>query len=185
MLKDIPQYECLLEAARHYPTLEPSAHEACLHLLRTADLVTEDSQRFFNKHHISQSRFTVLMLLHRPWVKVRTPASLADDAGVTRATMTGLIDTLEKDGMVTRRPDPQDRRITQIELTELGRATLDAIIPECFTKIARMLAPLDADERRQFVALLQKIEAGLTSGEPNGNAEAPGGDWKSPGCERA
>ncbi len=170
MLKDLPQYECILEAAKHYPTLEPTANEAFLHLLRTADLVNEDSQHFFSKHGMSQGRFTVMMLLHRPWIKVKTPAALADWAGVTRATMTGLLDTLEKDGLAIRRPDPNDRRITQVELTGAGIQRLEEICPDCFRSIARIMAPLDDGERKQFVGLLQKIQAGLTSGEPRPEA---------------
>ncbi len=42
-------------------------------------------------------------------------------AGVTRATMTGLIDTLERDGLVMREPDPVDRRMMFVQLTR-GRA---------------------------------------------------------------
>lgn len=166
MLKDLPQYECILEAAKHYPTLEPTANEAFLHLLRTADLVGEDSQHFFHRHNISQGRFTVLMLLHRPWVKVKTPASLADHANVTRATMTGLIDTLEKDGLVIRCPDQHDRRITHVELTEKGRQRLEAIIPDCFQSMARVMSPLSDSERKELVRLLQKIQAGLTPATP-------------------
>ncbi|MEI8234431.1 MAG: MarR family transcriptional regulator [Verrucomicrobiota bacterium] len=161
MLKDIPQYECFLEAAKHYPTLEPSANEAFLHLLRTADLVAADNQVFLHRHHISQGRFTVMMLLHRPWLRIQTPASLAEQAGVTRATMTGLLDTLEKDGLISREPDSQDRRTTHIQLTERGRARMETMVPECFQAISRVVSPLTKSERKEFVRLLQKIQEGL------------------------
>jgi len=174
MLKDIPQYDCLLEAAKHYPTLEPSANEAFLHLLRTADLISEDSQLFFNRYNISQGRFTVLMLLHSPLAKSRgltegsqTPASLAEHAGVTRATMTGLLDTLEKDGLIAREPGIQDRRITHIRLTEQGEARIEAMIPDCFQCISRNIAPLTRDERKELVRLLQKLQEGLTRTHPS------------------
>lgn len=174
MLKDIPQYECILEAAKHYPTLEPTAHEAFLHLLRTADLLNDNNQRFFARHNISQGRFTVMMLLHRPWVRVKTLASLAEDAGVTRATMTGLIDTLEKDGLVTRHPDLHDRRITHVELTDQGRAHLEAIFPECFGTMAHLMSPLSDPERKELVRLLQKIQGSLarqTEADPTGSPQ--------------
>jgi len=178
MLKDIPQYDCLLEAAKHYPSLEPSANEAFLHLLRTADLITEDSLVFFNRHNISQGRFTVLMLLHGPLVKSRglaegsqTPASLAEQAGVTRATMTGLLDTLEKDNLIAREPGIQDRRITHIRLTEQGEARIEAMIPDCFQCISRNVSPLDKNERKELVRLLQKLQEGLTRTRPSTSPE--------------
>ena len=158
MLKDLPPYESVLEAAKHYPTLDPSANEAFLNLLRTADMMTLGSRGFLSRHQISHGRFTVMMLLHRPWVKSHTPASLADKAGVTRATMTGLIDTLERDGLVSRSPEPQDRRITHIELTDKGRERLKTMIPECFSMMAGAMAPLNERERKELVRLLQKIQ---------------------------
>jgi len=162
MLKDLPRYECLLKAAERYPTFDPSAHEAFLHLLRTADMVFEEVHHHLSAHDISQGRFTVMTLLHRPWVESCTPASLAEEAGVTRATMTGLIDTLEKDGMVVREADVHDRRTVHVKLTKLGCAKLEAMRPgyhECVTHIA---APLNASERKELVRLLQKLQEGLT-----------------------
>src|SRR5262245_17418755 len=116
LLKDLPRYECLLEGAKEFPELDPSACEAFLHLLRTSDEVFAVAERNLARHNISQGRFGVLMLLWSPAHRrngvgrsadsgecrggPRTPAELAEAAGVTRATMTGLIDTLERDGLV-------------------------------------------------------------------------------------
>lgn len=93
MLKDLPRYECLLEAAREFPDLDPSAAEAYLHLLRTADDVFALSESRLTAHGISHGRFGVLMLLWRcsaprtgdvPITQgecgPRTPAELADAA---------------------------------------------------------------------------------------------------------
>src|SRR3954469_9272389 len=97
MLQDLARYECLLQAARRYPSLDPSATDAFLNLLRTGDAVFAAEAKFLAERGISQGRFPVLMLLNRGCDAISTPAGLADAAGVTRATMTGLLDTLEKD----------------------------------------------------------------------------------------
>ena len=65
MLKDLPRYECLLEAAKEFPDLDPSAAEAFLHLLRTSDEAFGATERTLAGHNISQGRFGVLMLLWR------------------------------------------------------------------------------------------------------------------------
>src|SRR5437588_10345450 len=98
LLKDLPKYECLLEKAAKYPDLDPSACEAHLHLLRVSGDVFEFFDEFLNQRGISQGRFTVLMLLTRRVDHPINPADIAERAGVTRATMTGLIDVLERDG---------------------------------------------------------------------------------------
>lgn len=163
MLKDLPRYECLLEAAEKHPSLDPTACEAFFHLLRTGDDVFSTEARFLAQHNVSQGRFTVLMLLHHCCTRVSTPAELAEEAGVTRATMTGLIDTLEKDGLVERGADLADRRTVRVQMTAAGEAFLTSILPEYFRCVSAMMQALNAAERKQLVKLLQKIQQGLAT----------------------
>ena len=84
MLKDLPRYECLLEAARTFPDLDPSACEAYLNLLRAGDEAYRQSENFLSEHNMSPGRFTVLMLLYDKLSgtpRAQTPAELADKAG--------------------------------------------------------------------------------------------------------
>jgi DNA-binding MarR family transcriptional regulator len=171
MLKDVPRYECLLKAAERYPTLNPSACEAFLHLLRTGDAVFAAESAYLAGHDISQGRFTVLMLLNRCPGQQSTPAELATEAGVSRATMTGLVDTLEKDGLVTRRDDSSDRRAVLVQLTPAGRRLLDQMLPGYFASVTKMMHPLNQAERKQLVALLQKIQRGLLASQPAAESE--------------
>lgn len=175
MLKDVPRYECLMKAAEKYPTLNPSASEAFLHLLRTGDAVFAAEGAFLGKHDISHGRFMVLMLLNRRAEEPSTPAELADEAGVTRATMTGLVDTLQKDGLVTRKNNSQDRRTVLVQLTAAGRKLLAHILPGYFASVTRMMQPLNKTERTQFVTLLQKIQRGLLASDLAQQPEATRG----------
>ena len=156
MLREIPRYECLLEASQEFPDLDVSATEACLHLLRTADAVFRVMSRHLQEHGISQGRFTVLSIL---WdtEESSTPTELAEKANVTRASMTGLVDTLEKEGFVTRTPCPNDRRMMRVALTEKGRSMLEVVLPEHFRRMAKLLQPLTATERKTLVTLLTKV----------------------------
>lgn len=167
MLKDLPRYECLLKAAERYPSLDPTAAEAFLHLLRTGDEVFDEESHFLARHHISQGRFTVLMLLNRCMNEPCTPAALADESRVTRATMTGLIDTLEKDGLVIREADAGDRRTILVRLTKQGEAFLKGMLPDYFQCVSAIIQPLSENERKQLVRLLQKIQRGLERPQPS------------------
>lgn len=169
LLKDLPRYECLLEGAKTFPELDPSACEAFLHLLRTGDEVFSVSERYLTDNNISHGRFSVLMLLWNSSRRgeaaragdcpkaPRTPAELAEAAGVTRATMTGLIDTLERDGFVRREPDPDDRRMVSVLLTPKAEAYLQQMLPGHFQTMARLMAPLTEGERKTLVRLLTKV----------------------------
>lgn len=172
LLRDLPRYECLLEAAKEFPDLDPSAAEAYLHLLHTGDEAFGVSDRSLASRNISHGRFGVLMLLWRSGQPrtarlmgadecvsgPRTPAELADAAGVTRATMTGLIDTLERDGFVKRAPDPDDRRMMSVRLTPAGEKFLIEFLPGHFKAIAALMNPLSEAERKTLVRLLGKIQ---------------------------
>ena len=162
LLKDLPRYECLLEAAQRYPALDPSASEVFLHLLRAGDEVSLHTEQNFAEHGISQGRFGVMMHLLFPAEcggepAGLTPAELAGRTGVTRATITGLVDTLERDGYVNRTVDAHDRRMQRVGLTPKARDFMARLLPEHFQRMADLMAPLTADERKTLVALLTKV----------------------------
>jgi DNA-binding MarR family transcriptional regulator len=162
MLKDLPRYECLLETARLHPELDPSACEAYLNLLRAGDEAYRRSETFMNEHGMTSGRFTIMMLLYDKLEGTaipRTPAELADMAGVARATITGLIDTLERDSLVTREHVSGDRRMMQIRMTEKGLGVLRDIIPGHFRQMAAQMASLSEHERKTLVRLLTKLAA--------------------------
>jgi DNA-binding MarR family transcriptional regulator len=166
MLKEIPRYECLLEGARRYPELDPSAMEAFLHLLRTSSDVYEAFGRMLAGHAVSKGRFVVLVLLNRDPATPVSPADLADGANVTRATMTGLIDTLERDGLVHRENAPDDRRMMRVRITAKGRKFVEGILPEFFRGIAAVMGRLTIADRKCLVGLMAKIQQNIPA-EPD------------------
>ena len=163
MLKDLPRYECLLEAAQRHPGLDPTAAEAYLNLLRAGDEAYRRSEEYLAGHEMTPGRFTLLMLLYDKMAGVcrpATPADLADRAGVARATITGLVDTLERDGLVTRHHESGDRRMMSIHLTAKGLDALEGILPGYFRQMAQQMAPLSEAERKTLVRLLTKLAVG-------------------------
>jgi len=160
LIKNLPRYDCLIEAAKMFPDLNPSACEAFFHLMQAGDEAFRVVDSHLAEHHLSQGRFMVLMLLlnkAQNCAHPRTPAELADLSHVTRATMTGLVDTLERDGLVTRQPDMEDRRMLSVALTAKGSALLNQILPPHFKRMAALMQPLDEAERKTLVQLLTKI----------------------------
>jgi DNA-binding MarR family transcriptional regulator len=160
MLKDLPRYECLLEAMQRFPDLDPSACETYLNLLRAGDEAYRRSEAYLGSHGMTPGRFTVLMLLFDKLTGetiAKTPAELAEKAGVTRATITGLVDTLERDGLVTREHDAGDRRMLRVRLTPKGQQALEQVIPGHFKQMAEQMAALTENERRTLVRLLCKV----------------------------
>lgn len=103
-------------------------YEALLHLLATADTVWNASRRFFARWDLGPSQFNILNLLGGE------PEGLAQvELGrrliMHRSNVTGLVDRLEKRGLVIRRDDARDRRAYRVVLTAAGRRLLDEIYP--------------------------------------------------------
>jgi DNA-binding MarR family transcriptional regulator len=140
--------------------MDPTACEAYLNLLRAGDEAYRQSELFLNEHGMTPGRFTMLMLLFDKPLGAphpRTPAELADMAGVTRATITGLLDTLERDGLVRREHDSGDRRMMLVHLTPKGQEALLAILPGHFRQMGAQMTALSEAERKTLVRLLSKI----------------------------
>jgi DNA-binding MarR family transcriptional regulator len=158
-LRDLPKYEALLELARQYPALNITAVETCLMFLRTATDVYGVLDHHFADYDLSMGKFMVLMLLKCSEAGL-TPSECADRAGVTRGTITGLLDGLERDGLIRRQPHPEDRRCTIVQLTDGGWALLDRMLPRHFHVIADLLCQLDEAEQKTLFTLLTKLRAG-------------------------
>lgn len=87
-----------------------------------------------------------------------SPCEIGEELLVTRGTVTGLIDSLERRQLVRRLAHPDDRRMLLIELTDEGRGLMEQLMPEQCRMMAELLACLSDSERDAFVQALGKIE---------------------------
>jgi DNA-binding MarR family transcriptional regulator len=160
-LRDLPSIETLEKFADRYPQADVTAISSFLHLLRVATDLSIALDSCLSKHGLLQGRWWVLILLMREDNKTSTPSTLADKAGVSRATMTGLIDGLEQNGLVERVFDQDDRRSVFIRLTASGQAKLDTVMPDYYQRLRDCMQGLDETRRRQLNAILDTINAGI------------------------
>jgi DNA-binding MarR family transcriptional regulator len=150
----------LLPPLRRNP--DDDALRASLQLLRIADeLVRAFEIHAHGRFGLSRGRLGVLLWLERSEAAGLRPADLAERLRVSRATTTALVDGLERDGLVVRRPDPQDRRARRVALTRAGRARAREIAPVHAARLAAVTRALDDDERTLLLALLDKLRGGL------------------------
>jgi DNA-binding MarR family transcriptional regulator len=82
-----------------------------------------------------------------------------------QSTLSRALDQLAAEGLVRRAPDPADSRAVRVHITEAGRAAFDALWPHMAAAYARMFRGIPDDERRAFVATLQKIHANIRKHE--------------------
>ncbi|MEU3840136.1 MarR family transcriptional regulator [Streptomyces sp. NPDC028635] len=84
-------------------------------------------------------------------------ADLAERLEVVPRAVTTLVDALEGSGQVRRAPDPANRRVTRIELTDQGRATLRELHTARRSAAEEILAPLTQEQRAVFGDLLDTL----------------------------
>jgi len=162
-LKDLPTDRNLRDFAMRYPNMNPSALKTGAELMRTGSDLLAVFETILGKSGLSQGRFLTLIVMNRTPDEEINPSTLAQKLGVTRATMTGLLNGLEKEGLIERRAHTQDRRKVGVLLTAAGRRILDNILPDYYRHFAKLTVYLDEGERQTLISLLKKVNQGLLS----------------------
>jgi DNA-binding MarR family transcriptional regulator len=91
----------------------------------------------------------------------RIMSSLSGALGVTPRNVTALVDALEEEGLVMRKPHPTDRRATVIELTERGVETTGGMYDEHREAVGELFKGLSGDEQRELLRLLGALREAL------------------------
>ena len=117
--------------------LADQLHSAAIHLLRRA--AEEDRAA-----GLSRARLSALSVV--VFGGPLTLGELAAAEGVRSATMTGIVNGLEREGLVRRRPHGTDRRAVQVEATAAGRRLLDRARARRLELVASKLADVSDAE---------------------------------------
>jgi DNA-binding MarR family transcriptional regulator len=84
---------------------------------------------------------------------------------VTTATLTGILDTLERNGYIERKPHPSDRRRVNLHLTAEGRRVRDDIVPRLYEHQKEWTAALNKTERAKLTDNLARLSEHLRQTE--------------------
>lgn len=135
------------------------ALSAWIRLLKVHNLVIRQT-RSKMAEHCTLSQFDVIAHLTRQ-KEGATLAELSRHLLVTAGNITGLIDRMEDQGYVNRIPDPDDRRVTRVQLTESGDRLAAEVLPKHSQDITEAFWPLNEQEKLQLRGILDKLIAGL------------------------
>ena len=105
-------------------------------------------------------------------VRTRGPLTLGELAAceqVAPPTMTKVVEKLESRGFVTRRVDPDDRRVARVTVTTAGTRYLERTRARRTAWLAARLGELDAEQRAQLTSTIELLEAII--GEPDNRPE--------------
>lgn len=101
---------------------------------------------------MTYARMRLLGALHCNGPQIMS--SISEELGVTRRNVTALVDALEEERLVRRKPHPTDRRATVIEMTDRGEETMDRVYDEHRAAVAELFADLDEKDRSELMRML-------------------------------
>ncbi len=148
------------EWARSYPHLDIEPIGILGRIQRIATVSNHRLDRKLEAHRIGRSEFDVLGALARSDRPLRA-SEVVSTTMLSGASITKISEALSRRGLLARRKSERDGRVVLLELTEEGRALVDAELPNRLADDADVLSPLSADERAQLVDLLRRISADL------------------------
>jgi DNA-binding MarR family transcriptional regulator len=140
----------------------PDLDVAPLHILSRVSRLARHLDRArgsaFAKHALEGWEFDVLSALRRAGAPYElSPGQLVAQTLVTSGTMTNRVDRLAARGLVSRGPDPSDRRGVKVTLTTTGRTVVDGAMADLLERERILLSELPPAEQDHLADFLRKL----------------------------
>ena len=144
--------------AQERPDLDASPIGVIGRIFRLSSIFQREVQEVFSSFGLHRGEFDVLATLRRTGEPYRlNPSELSNALMVSSGGMTNRLDRLEKAGLIARRPDPNDRRGSQVGLTEEGLRLVNEVVTEHVNNEHRLLGALSETERDALADLLREL----------------------------
>ena len=145
-----------------FPGASPKATECYANIVRTGDrLIGMHDRQAWDDHRLSGTAKQALAVLDGAGEPLE-PGVIADRLIITSGSVTSLLDTLEKAGLVRRTRHPEDRRKLLVDITEAGAAIVDAILPSFHARERVIIDDaLTEREQEQLLVLLAKVQRSM------------------------
>jgi len=150
-LPSLERYAAARRLMARVPGTDPEAVDTCLWLWRFSEVMSASFEAFYAAHGLSSARGHVLLQLYEA-ERGLTPAQLADRAGMTPPSMTGLLRLLQRQGLIRRQRMSGDRRSHCILLTAAGRRRVESLLPTLASRLSQLAGALGPAEREAMVA---------------------------------
>jgi DNA-binding MarR family transcriptional regulator len=146
-------------------SIETMEHECLLNILYTATMLHKASYTYFRQYGITDVQFNVLIQLRYAKQQDISQVDLGRRLVVNKADMTGIIDRLEKAGLVGREDHPKDRRINVIKITRKGRDMVDKLEPGYFTGVKKLMSGMLKGDMKTIIKGMGKIRENVRQEE--------------------
>lgn len=167
-IQDIPSHE---EVQASVQSLNSDANSAALYsnllFMKVASEIENSLDGLLSKYNLSSGRFMLLFLLRNAPTGLR-PSELANQVGVTQATISGLINSLEKAELVIREGHQSDGRSFVIKLAAKGEQLIQEIFPQWYPRVENFWNVVSEEEKGSINNLLAKMIQNKSALTPRG-----------------
>ncbi len=137
-------------------------HESLLNIVYTGTMIARASFRYFQGHKLTDAQFNVLVQLKYASDRSLSQSALGRRLVVNKADMTGIIDRLEKTGLVARRSHPSDRRVNMITMTDKGEEAVGTLEPGYLDGVRAVMAGISKKDLRNLNRVLEIVRMNVT-----------------------
>jgi DNA-binding MarR family transcriptional regulator len=139
-----------------------SANECIVGIVRAGDAFVALANRALSGYQLSPAARQALAVLDGAGEPL-SPTEIARRLIVTTASVTSLLDTLERRGLVERRPDPADRRRLLVAITPPAQAMVRQYVPEVVALQGAVMSGIGEEDRQQLIAVLTRIREAIAA----------------------
>lgn len=145
--------------------MSASANECIVGIVRAGEAFVALANRALSGYQLSPAARQALAVLDGAGEPL-SPTEIARRLIVTTASVTSLLDTLERRGLVERRPDPADRRRLLVAITPPAQAMVRQYVPEVVALQGAVMSGIGEEDRQQLIAVLTRIREAIAAVSP-------------------
>jgi MarR family transcriptional regulator, 2-MHQ and catechol-resistance regulon repressor len=139
-----------------------SANECIVGIVRAGEAFVALANRALSGYQLSPAARQALAVLDGAGEPL-SPTEIARRLIVTTASVTSLLDTLERRGLVERRPDPADRRRLLVAITPPAQDLVRQYVPEIVALQGAVMHGISEEDRQQLIAVLTRIREAIAA----------------------
>ncbi len=139
-------------------------NDTMLKVVRISEALVKAGDRFFSKYGVTTAQYDVLVILKYSEKRL-TQSDLGGHRVVSRSNITGIIDRLEKLGLVKREGSTDDRRVKYTAITQKGKDLIKRVEEKYFDNLKQLVWFLDEKDKGDLTEIISRIEKGLRRAE--------------------
>ena len=145
--------------------MSASANECIVGIVRAGEAFVALANRTLSGYQLSPAARQALAVLDGAGEPL-SPTEIARRLIVTTASVTSLLDTLERRGLIERQPDPADRRRLLVAITPPAQAMVRQYVPEVVALQGAVMSGIGEEDRQQLIAVLTRIREAIAAASP-------------------